>query len=189
MDVRIEVKGQQEIERKIREVPGVLFQVANKAMKKTIGGLQQTMVRRSGGGEGQLKGRTGELKRSWRFNTTGNTIKTLAGMVESVGVKYARLHEYGGTITPKNAKWLTIPTDANKTKAGVTRMTARMVIQQGGFFAKNIIFLKQGNGKPVPMFILVKRVTIPARLGFRDQAAIYGRKLLVELDNAMEKGK
>lgn len=188
MDARIEVKGQESIERRIREIPKALFDVAGRAMRKTMAGLQQEMVRRSGGGVGELKGRTGELKRSWRFNVIGNTIMTLAGMVESVGVKYARLHEYGGTIKAKSGKWLTIPTAANKTPAGVMRMSARMVIQQGGFFAKNVIFLKQGKaGKPVPMFILKKQVTIPARLGFREQAEIYGRKLLGELDKALEK--
>lgn len=187
-DVIISIAGQKEITRRLREIPNSLFEHAALGMRKTLAGLHKTMVQRSGGGLGELKGRTGELKRSWRFNVTGSGIKTLTGTVESVGVSYASIHEYGGIIRAKGGKSLTIPTDWNKTKAGVTRMTARMVFDKGGFVRNGIIFLKQkGKKVPTPMFILAKQVKIPARLGFREQAEIYGKKLLGELNDILEK--
>jgi len=43
-------------------------------------------------------------------------------------VRYARIHEYGGTVTPKKGKFLTIPVGPALTAAGVSRYaTARDV--------------------------------------------------------------
>ena len=61
---------------------------------------------------------------------------------------------------------MNIPSDANKTNVGVQRMSARSVFEQGGYIvplksptARYAVFLDD-----VPMFWLVKSVTIPPRL-------------------------
>ena len=122
----------------------------------------------SGGG---LRVRSGALRRSLGYRVTSRTQGGTGGIglrVFSAGVTYAPIQELGGVITPKRAKWLTIPLPPNMTPAGVTRLTAREVINKGGFFATSkkgnlLIFNRAGE----PQFVLKKKVRIPkGRLGF-----------------------
>lgn len=126
----------------------------------------------------KLHVRTGALKRSIHFEVKGTSIKTLraslhaAGKVGGQTIKYAPINEYGGTIRAKNAytrvpggPYLNIPAPDNKTPAGVMRMGAREVFNQGGEIKGRAVYL---NG--VAMFYLVKSVDIPARLGMNDAA-------------------
>ena len=109
-----------------------------------------------------LHRRTGSL-----FNRTSARAKfglsTLESEIElTVDVPYARVHEYGATITPKRSRYLTIPLDAAKTGAGVMRAPARAwpnTHVRRSRSGKLIIFGAQGQ----PLFLLVNRVTIPAR--------------------------
>lgn len=123
-----------------------------------------------------LKVRSGALKRSIRFEVKGTSIATLRASVYAAGkvggqtIKYAPIHEYGGTIRAKNAyhgvqggPYLNIPARANKTASGVTRMGAREVFNQGGYIVGKVVYL---NG--AAMFFLVKQVKIPARLGMTE---------------------
>lgn len=114
-----------------------------------------------------LKVRTGHLR-----NSIGSKIETKQGeIVGIVGsgvrtgkrVKYANIHETGGTIKPKTAKFLTVPLPAALTPAGVLKKPARE--WDNTFFAKSgeNLFLMQKQGKKVvPLFVLKKEVTIPA---------------------------
>lgn len=93
----------------------------------------------------------------------------------------ARIQEYGGTVTPKSAKYLTIPLPANLTPAGRLRRSARDLLsdkETGAFFlrskAGNLLIARDKNrGREGSdpnlefLFVLKKRVVIPARLGFR----------------------
>jgi phage gpG-like protein len=88
-------------------------------------------------------------------------------------VPYAGIHEYGGTIRPKNGQYLTIPTDNARTLGGDTKggFTARNLFNGGvaGFsgaviIGKTIYGIMQGQkNKLMPLFTLVKSVDIPAR--------------------------
>lgn len=136
-----------------------------------------------------LAKRTGELSCSFDMELTGSTIKDLVLRVFSRS-KYAKIHEYGGTIKPVNSQWLTIPLEAAKTRAGVARGGARdykntffatskagnlILFQRLGKSAggrqKRRTFVRNGvreKSDIEPLFLLVKEVTIPARLGMRD---------------------
>jgi len=81
-------------------------------------------------------------------------------------LKYARIQEYGGVITPKNRSLLAIPLAAAKTSAGVPRGGPRSF--PNTFVAKSkagnlLIFQKTGKDGITPLFVLKDRVTIPAR--------------------------
>jgi len=83
---------------------------------------------------------------------------SLAGVVYS-NLVYAAIHEFGGTIEPKNAKWLTIPFEG---------VQGRAMAYQDPFFARTltgalVMFQKRGKDEAVPLFLLVKQVEIPAR--------------------------
>lgn len=129
--------------------------------------------------------RTGNLRRSFSFNISGNTLESLKGEAYqdtlkgkvSLGseVVYAPVHEFGKTIKAKNkykrvegGAYLNIPLPPNKTASGVTRRTARQVFNDGGYIAKSakgkwLVF----NSRNLPMFVLKKQVKIPKRLGLR----------------------
>jgi len=111
-----------------------------------------------------LKVRTGHLRSSigQKVIDSGGDIAAVIGSGVQTGARliYANIHETGGTITPKNVRWLTIPLAAAKTPSGVLRKTARQ--WDNTFFAKNILFQKRGK-KAVPLFALKKSVKIPAR--------------------------
>lgn len=139
-----------------------------------------------------LKVRTGSLRRSIGSAVTGTTVATLQGSLYSAAkvggteLKYAPIHEYGGTVRAidkymrvQGGPYLNIPADANKTPAGVTRMQAREVFNAGGYIAGKSVYL---NGER--MFSLVKQVSIPARLGMRQAAEDEVETLLGKLADA-----
>lgn len=83
------------------------------------------------------------------------------------GIPYARIHEYGGVIRPRNAKVLTIPTIHHRTQAGDSRGRA---IHFEGYWRRTksgalFFFSKDTN---LPLFLGVTRVTITPRLRFRE---------------------
>ena len=118
-----------------------------------------------------------------RTSVTGTKLSSLrasiysAANVGGIPVAYAPIHEYGGTIKAidkytgvPGGPYLNIPTGSNKTAAGVMKMSAKMVFDDGGYIQKS----KAGNwgvflGSQM-MFVLKKQVKIPARLGMADAA-------------------
>jgi hypothetical protein len=81
--------------------------------------------------------------------------------------------------------YLNIPTSANKTASGVTRLQAREVFNRGGYITQTkggvwgVFLLGQ------MMFSLKKQVKIPARLGMIDAAEDEVPTLLNKLRNVL----
>lgn len=125
-----------------------------------------------GGTGGQtMSVRSGALNRSIRdsVRVSGSTVNTLRGQIGSIF--YGRIHEYGGVIKPKKAKYLTIPLPAALTSNGTPKKpTARDWDRTFVITSKKgnlLIVRKQGRGI-VPLYVLKKSVRIPARLGMGD---------------------
>jgi phage gpG-like protein len=84
---------------------------------------------------------------------------SVTGIV-GTNLAYAAIHEFGGTVTPKNVDWLTIPFEGVQGRARDYSDT---------FFAWSrnhnlILFQRAGKGeKPRPLFVLVKKTEVPAR--------------------------
>ena len=115
-----------------------------------------------------LKRRTGKLAQSIQSKvmTNGLSVETGSGVKSGSPLPYSDIHEKGGTIKPKNAKYLTIPTSFAMTRAGAAKFTAKDLFNTNPgkvFIAKDMIFLKTGKQSIKPMFILKKEVNIPAR--------------------------
>lgn len=127
---------------------------------------------------------------AWPGGTTSDTLsrrsgKMLQTIVNSVGVRgkkfttiegviggsaIAAVHEFGATITPKKAKYLTIPLPAALNSDGTPKKKSAREWQHT-FVAKSkagnlIIFQRQGT-KIVPLYVLKTSVTIPPRLGMQ----------------------
>lgn len=143
-----------------------------------------------GGSDSRLSNRSNRLRNSLKKLVRGGTKLSAVNLrVFSAGVPHADVQELGGTIkSTRPGGYLTIPLDPMKTKAGVTRMSARRLIEtEGGltrdggnaFFyrsdAGNLLLARyKGKRKRVEnLFWLTKSVTIPgprtggrSRLGF-----------------------
>jgi phage gpG-like protein len=96
--------------------------------------------------------------------------------IASTGVKYARIHQYGGWIKPKNAKALTIPISKQAQGKLPWKSLFLHKTKKGAFLSD-----RKGN-KLVNHFVLKKAVYIPARpfLVVQDIDEQDFRKLLVE---------
>jgi hypothetical protein len=100
---------------------------------------------------------------------TGSRLGEIEGSIG--GAFYLRTHEYGATITPKKAKWLTIPLPAALNPDGTPiKQSAR---QWKNTFVKqtehgNFLIYQQRGAQIVPLYALKKKVKIPPRLGARE---------------------
>ena len=108
---------------------------------------------------GKYKGgaRTGQLSRGIkkRVLALGNMFKLEVG---TQGVKYARILEKGGTITPKRKQWLTVPLPG--VKGWARDYTDAFIIKS----KKGNLLIVERKGKRglKPLFVLKKSVKIPA---------------------------
>lgn len=107
------------------------------------------------------------------------------------GVPYARIHEYGGTIRPRRAKVLTIPTRFQRTQAGDARGRA---IHFPGYWRRSktgrLWFFSKDTNQP--LFLGVTRVTIPPRLKFVEfweQAAGFRAQMYARATREATEGK
>jgi len=187
----VTVVGLDEVRKLLDELPEHSFDVTKVAISKAVLNTHAKVSSYSGG----LHNRSGLLRRSLKTDVKGTTLKDLRGDVYT-DVKYAPIHEKGGTISAidkylrvPGGPYLNIPLATNKTAAGVMRMNARQVFSAGGYIIKSRI----GNylvmsGTDQPMFVLKKQVTIPARLGMEKAAEGEIPTLLSTLSSELLRG-
>ena len=128
---------------------------------------------------GKLQVRTGTLRRSIQTSVEGTDLRTLDARI--YGAKFAGgeqlvytlTQEFGATIKAKRAykgvpggPYLNIPLAANKTAAGVQRMSAREVFGAGGYIRGRAVFSHDDKA----MFALVKEVKVRPALGMIEAA-------------------
>lgn len=162
----IEIKlNTKSFDKAAEKFPGRLF----KKMKpkfRLIGDIfLQKFIQPGRTGKPGVKMRTGALARSFNRSVIGTGLKDLVLFIFTDS-KYARIHEKGGTITPKKSRYLAIPLDAAKTSAGVSRYSSpREVpgIRYGGVSAAGNPILRNLEG--TPLYVLVQSVRIKKRLG------------------------
>lgn len=123
--------------------------------------------------------RTGALRRSFGYAVEGQGLASVL-RVFSQGLPYAAIQEFGGTIRPKNKRFLTIPLPDAKTPAGALKGGARLVQRGSKYFTADgdptfIFRSKRGNlligaeaknGRRRLLYTLKPSVTLKARLGF-----------------------
>ena len=115
---------------------------------------------------GILKTRTGRLKRNVGMLLRGgeNALLTIGtGIGPTKSVKYARIHEEGGTIVPKTKKALTVPIGGVK---GAAANYAGLFVIKSKATNQALLCQKTAKGGIRPLFVLMKKVTIPARQWF-----------------------
>ena len=159
---------------------------ARTAMNKALASWGRTYWRRLAeerlSGRPGLNRRSGNLSRDWVVETSDEaeemsiTVRTQGAANTYAGTQEG-INGNPVTLTPKNGKYMWMPLAANLMPNGMARITPRQAIGQGGFVHfghGNPVFL----GKPlvkqgprslylavVPLFVLLRSVTIPARMG------------------------
>ena len=151
--------------------------VLSRELKTFLDSVAQALAsRHSGGwpggtGADTLSKRSGTLVNSIiaSVRVNGDTFATIQGSIGS-DAPYAGIQEFGGTIVPKNAKYLTVPLAAALDGSGVP-IYPQARDWPNTFVAKSkagnlIIFQKRGTSI-VPLYVLKSSVTIPPRLGMK----------------------
>ena len=140
-------------------------------IKERIRGTLRNTPRASKAGAGIAA--IGRLSTDWSHKIT-RANKDVTGEV-GTRVKYARLHEFGGTIRPKKKMALTIPFPGN---VGVYPPAFELMRSGYTFIKKDIIFYKtQQMAQPLPIYILKKSVYVPARPFVAWTLAVYGDRV------------
>lgn len=98
----------------------------------------------------------------------GSSFENLTGYI---GAAFpGTVHEYGATIRPKKAKYLTVPLPAALDKRGIPKKRSARE-WENTFVAKskagNLIIFQRRRSRIVPLYVLRTEVTIPPRLGMR----------------------
>ena len=168
IDFKVFIKNPKKIEKMIGVDAGkAIRQGMVFAMKRSTIRLADYIAEHKLSGQ-KLNVRTGNLRRSFQESRAKKVQERGDGVIGTVGTnqKYAKIHEYGGTIRPVKSKWLTIPLKDAMTAKGVARGKARDF--KGAFFAKskagNLILFGEsmvGSGNIVPLFVLKKMVRMP----------------------------
>jgi len=171
MSLQVETRGVDEVKEFIDKLPGDTFEKAKDAFGSCVLDAANQVKAFD-----KLTTRTGNLRRSIGQQVEGTTLKNLNASIYSAqgtGAKeviYAPIQEFGGTVKAidkykwvKGGPYLNIPSDNNKTAAGVMRMTAHQVFDQPGAHVRGrAVYI----GDKV-MFYLVKSVKLKERLGMR----------------------
>lgn len=192
----IKVTGIEEVQELLRDIPEALFIDTKKSLAKTVLSIQSKVVLGFNGDPSlSLQTRTGNLQRSIKTENRGDDLASLRSSVFTRSI-YAPIHEVGGTIKAKNAfrslpggPFLAVPSDNNKTAAGVTRFSPRDSFMIGASIRKlrnprkaQYMIIDQDLG---PLFWLVPEVIIKARLGMQDETDKAIPDLVKELDNIL----
>ena len=158
---------------------------------------------------GAWPGGTGTKSLSRR---TGNLIRTIEQSVKVTGkfsgsgeirgqigspLIYASTQEFGATIKPKRAQYLTVPLPAALNANGTMKLPKARDYPRT-FVAKSrrgnlIIFQKKGRNSIVPLFVLKRQVRIPPRLnlGVAVEAGsrALGQRIVADIVDDFRKGR
>ena len=160
------------------DLPDLMQQAGKKALSIHGREFIRWFTKKRLTGRPGLKRRTGSLARSFKTNV----LELSGAMVLMVWTtsKYARIHEFGGIVTPKKSKYLAIPTNAALTKAGATRYASPRNVPGLSFMQRKggLPFMgKVEGGRVRAYFLLRKRVKIPPRLELGKSWTARGRRI------------
>lgn len=140
-----------------------------------------------------LNRRTGNLAARTRVTKATVTGRQVSITISTNGVPYALIHETGGTIRPREKQFLTIPLPGALTPSGVLRKSAGELQQNPAPFDTTFIhdgtIIGERNDKLTPLFILRKKVEIPARRwassAVDDTINLFLKRLQVSVDDVL----
>lgn len=180
-----------DIEADMEKIGPIVRSVLERYMRGVVKSVQDRTSRaypsgtsRAGAFPGTLSRRSGTLYASLspeRIKVTGKGADDIAVSFTLTGI--AVVHENGATITPKRAKYLTIPLPAALNANGTPKLPNARAWKDT-FIIKSkkgnlLIVQKSGRNGITPLYVLKKSVTIPKRLAFKE-AFEAGRDLVAD---------
>lgn len=175
VDVSVEIEGMDRLMRTIARYNGRLSHAVKRNLSKGLRMASNYAIHE------KLTGGTSKDRLARRSDDLANSIKHKSeinhmtgefnGWLGSIGPPYAAIHEYGGVVRARPGHALTIPLREAKTESGAARRSARRYMESKNVFIMKqddwkfpLIMRKRGKrGKLVPLFVLMQKVTIPAR--------------------------
>ncbi len=166
----------------LKKYPRQLAGAMRRALQRTIFRFREVFLQAKLHGRPGLNRRTGDLIRSFVAKVSAPSLNLDALEAWSASRSpYAGIQETGGTVRPKNRKYLAVPLPGALTKAGAIRGTLVGSPLEGesrpslynvpGLFlihsqAGNLLLAKKKGKGILPLFVLKKSVNIPPRMGF-----------------------
>lgn len=180
-DVIVENKGFEEMMRKMEAFP----QEMRKEMGKAILAASLDVEAAAKKNVKEKFGGVGHLAASINHKILKSKGVPITGVI-GTNLAYAAIHEHGGTIEPKNAKWLTIPF---KGVVGKARDYTDTFFQWKKSDEGNTLILYQNveGGKPIPLFVLVKKSQVPARPYLNPALTANKENVLNKINKAIER--
>lgn len=164
----------EDIDRGYKKIPDVLRNEVGRYLDRV---KNELVAKHSQPYDGKKSGDSLKRRSGAGLKSIMESIKVQAGseierVSASIGGNFVmRVHEYGATITPKTAKYLTIPLPAALDSRGLPKKP-RARDWNNTFIAPTksglIIFQKRAS-RIVPLYLLKKSVTIKPRLGMYDK--------------------
>jgi len=194
-----EIQGLDEVKQLLKEMPEAVFVETKKSLAKTVLTVQRNVVLGFNRDPSiSLQTRTGDLQRSIRTENKGTDLSSLRSSIFTKSI-YAPIHEKGGTIKAKKAfrglpggPYLAVPSDINKTRAGVVRFSPRDAFAVGASIRKlrnpkkaEYMIIDNDLG---PLFWLVPEVIIKARLGLQSETDKQIPNLIDDLNEVLLEG-
>jgi len=129
---------------------------------------------------GRLKVQSGQLRQSIRTKVDQRKLEGEVG----TNVLHAKIHEFGGVITPKKAKFLVIPIE------GALGKKARNLGSPRDY--PDLVFIGRSagivsDGKYEPVFALAKEVKIPKREPFKKAREAKERQVVRDYDRLVKR--
>jgi hypothetical protein len=168
INITADFSGQMRKSAVVRNLPRAFFKNAESWASETVLFIKKSY---KGGSVFRRPPKEFDLRLGMKVNKTGaDSAEILVGTGDYVGkppVIYARIHEEGGTIRPTKARALAIPFPG---VTGSPRQYPEAFIlpKMKGFTIGIIALAKEGkrSTKIIPLFLLRKQVTLPARRWF-----------------------
>lgn len=165
--LEVDLTGQQEKSRIMRNVPRAFFKNAESWAGSTVRYIKQSY---KGGRVFKRPPKELDQRLGMKVTKTGSSsAEILVGTGNFIGrdeVVYARIQEEGGWIFPKKAKALTIPFPGVKGVAANYRPNSFIIKKQNGANVGMIAMLTGKRGKLKPLFLLRRSVKLPPRFWF-----------------------
>lgn len=113
------------LSRKLKSYPEVTFRHLRPAFAKASADFLARHKRERLSGRPGLNRVTGTLARSFTFSVSGGNLETLKATIFTTS-KYSRIHEFGGVIRAKNAKYLTFKIGKGKGASWVSKKQVKI---------------------------------------------------------------
>jgi hypothetical protein len=165
----------QHLGKKFDDVPQIISRELRLYLEGVVEALEQRHGQSYPGGTGakSLSRRSGFMLESIRksVKVDGSKLSTIVGTITVPGTR--KIHEHGGVLRAKKAKYLTIPLPAALNANGTPKKPSARAWSNTFVLrskAGNLLIVQKQGTQIIPLYVLKPEVYIPPRLGLLETA-------------------